>query len=51
MIKKIILLYQEMRKNDMKLIYGYKKFKYLIENINLEKNFKVKLVYFDLYLN
>ena len=39
------------KEGDTKLIYGYKKFKYLIENINLEKNFKVKLVYFDLYLN
>ena len=30
---------------------SFRKFQYLIENINKEKNFKVKLIYFDLYLN
>ena len=41
----------EKESDNTKLFYSYKKFKYLIENINLEKNFKVKSVYFDLYLN
>ena len=36
---------------DKKLLDSYSLFKYLIENINLEKNFKDKLIYLDLYLN
>ena len=36
---------------DIKLFNSYKEFKYLISNINNETNFKVKLVYLDLYLN
>ena len=35
----------------IKIFYSYEIFKYLIEKINLEKNFKVKLVYFELYSN
>ena len=38
-------------KSNVKLIYSYKKLSYLIDNINRENNFKVKLVYLDLYLN
>ena len=38
-------------KSDVKLIYSYKKLSYLIDNINRENNFKVKLIYLDLYLN
>ena len=36
---------------DKKLLDSYSLFKYLIENINLEKNFKAKLIYLGLYLN
>ena len=36
---------------DKKLKDSYSEFKYLIENINLEKNFKAKSIYLDLYLN
>lgn len=36
---------------EQKLFYSYRKFNYLINNINNETNFKVKIVYLDLYLN
>ena len=39
------------KKADETLLLSYKKFNYLIDNINNQTNFKVKLVYLDLYLN
>lgn len=38
-------------KANSKLFNSYREFKYLIDNINNESNFKVKLIYLDLYLN
>ena len=35
----------------IKLKDSYREFKYLIDNINNQSNFKVKLIYLDLYLN
>ena len=42
---------KDKNKSDAKLTYSYKKLSYLIDNINSENNFKVKLIYLDLYLN
>ena len=39
------------KEGKQKLLYSYRKFKYLIDNINEETNFKVILIYLDLYLN
>ena len=38
-------------KEAVKINYSYKQFQYLINNINAQKNFIVKLIYLDLYLN
>jgi len=39
------------KKGDDKLFNSYREFKHLILKINEENNFKVKLIYLDLYLN
>ena len=33
------------------LFYSYRKFRYLIDSINKGTNFKIKIIYLDLYLN
>ena len=38
-------------KEAVKINYSYKQFQYLINNINAQKNFIVKLIYLELYLN
>lgn len=44
--------YRRLKKKEKnQLENSYRKFQYLIENINKEKNFKLKLIYLNLYLN
>lgn len=42
---------QKSKKGEPKLFYSYRKFRHLINNINMETNFKIKIIYLDLYLN
>ena len=42
---------EKKKETDQKIFEAYRKFRFFIENINGTENFKLKLIYLDLYLN